>query len=418
MDIEHLPDRCDVLVVGAGPAGSSAAAWTSQLGLDTVIVDMAAFPRDKTCGDGLTPRAIHELDRLGLGEWVRTHVVNRGLRAAGFGQELLLPWPGGSLPDWGSAVPRSELDHRILQRAVHAGTAHIDGARALDVEYGDGGAVRAVTVRIGKHRRNIECRHLIIADGVRSPLGRKLGRQWHRDTTYGVAGRCYVKSHRSDDPWISSHLELRGDQDQLLSGYGWIFPLGAGEVNLGVGTLATAKRPANIQLRPLMHRYADLRRNEWGLDDELRLPTSAMLPMGGAVSDIAGPNWIMIGDAAACVNPLNGEGIDYGLETGRIGAELIAESGRQAGLDHAWPELLRRRYGEAFSVARRLAGLITVPHLLPAAGPVGMRSHALMTVALRVMGNLMTDADRDATARLWRWAGRRSVRLDSRPPFT
>src|SRR5699024_11481687 len=108
---------------------------------------------------------------------------------------------------------------------------------------------------------------------------------------------CYVKSHRSDDPWISSHLELRGDQDQLLSGYGWIFPLGAGEVNLGVGTLATAKRPANIQLRPLMHRYADLRRNEWGLDDELRMPTSAMLPMGGAVSDIAGPNWIMIGNA-------------------------------------------------------------------------------------------------------------------------
>src|SRR5699024_9525203 len=188
---------------------------------------MAAFPRDKTCGDGLTPRAIHELDHLGLGEWVRTHVVNRGLRAAGFGQELLLPWPGGSLPDWGSAVPRSELDHRILQRAVHAGTTHVDGARALDVEYGDGGAVRAVTVRIGKDRRNIECRHLTIPDGAGPPWGRKLGRQRPRDTTDGVALRFYANSPRSDDPWLSSHLELRADQDQLLSGYVWIFPLAA-----------------------------------------------------------------------------------------------------------------------------------------------------------------------------------------------
>src|SRR5699024_6765722 len=125
--------------------------------------------------------------------------------------------------------------------------------------------------------------------------------------------------------------------------------------------------------------------------------------------------WILIGDAVACVNPLNGEGIDYGLETGRRGAELVAEC---ADLARAWPVLLRERYGEAFSIARRLAGLITVPRLLPAAGPVGMRSHALMTLALRVMGNLITDADRDAVARLWRLAGRYSVRLDDRPPFS
>jgi flavin-dependent dehydrogenase len=130
---------------------------------------------------------------------------------------------------------------------------------------------------------------------------------------------------------------------------------------------------------------------------------------------VAGPNWILVGDAAGCVNPLNGEGIDYGLETGRVGAELIAQGGDLA---EAWPALLTSHYGEAFSIARRLAGLITVPRLLPAAGPIGMRSHRLMTIALRVMGNLITDEDRDLTARIWRWAGRRSVRLDDRPPFT
>jgi flavin-dependent dehydrogenase len=113
------------------------------------------------------------------------------------------------------------------------------------------------------------------------------------------------------------------------------------------------------------------------------------------------------------VNPLNGEGIDYGLETGRFVVDLFDDDD----WSQAWPVTLRRHYGEAFSIARRLAGLLTVPRLLPAAGPVGMRSRVLMTVALRVMGNLVTEEDRDVVARLWRWAGRRSVRFDDRPPF-
>lgn len=409
----------DVLVVGAGPAGSAAATWAARLGLDTVLADAATFPRDKTCGDGLTPRAIAELDRLGLGDWVRTHTVNRGLRAAGFGQELLLPWPGGALPDHGSAVPRTELDERVFRTAVQAGARTAEGFRAVDVVR-DGGRVGAVVFRTSDGDRTIACRRLVVADGVRSPLGRILGRQWHRDTVYGVAGRSYVKSGRSDDPWISSHLELRGESGELLPGYGWIFPLGSasaggGEVNLGVGALATAKHPANLQIRPLMEYYASLRRVDWDLGPQLRMPTSALLPMGGAVSGVAGPNWLLVGDAAACVNPLNGEGIDYGMETGREAAELLAAGNAP---DRAWPQILTQNYGEAFSIARRLAGLLTLPHFLPVAGPIGMRSRPLMVIALRLMGNLVTPEDRDAVARLWRWAGRRSVRLDDRPPFT
>ena len=417
-----LPTTTDVLVVGAGPAGAAAAAWAARHGLDVVLADAATFPRDKTCGDGLTPRAVAELDRLGLGDWVRSHGTNRGLRAAGFGQELLLPWPGGSLPDHGSAVPRTTLDARIRDAALEAGAVGLESARAVDVSKDARGAVTSVTFRVGPDRADhvISCRRLVVADGVRSPLGRVLGREWHRETAYGVAGRCYVKSGRADDPWISSHLELRDEQGELLPGYGWIFPLGSAglegsEINLGVGALATAKRPADLQIRPLMSYYAELRRSEWDLGSELRMPTSALLPMGGAVSGVAGPNWVLVGDAAGCVNPLNGEGIDYGLETGRLAAELMTT---QAPLDVAWPQLLVSHYGEAFSIARRLAGLLTVPGLLPRFGPLGMRSHWLMTIALRLMGNLVTDEDRDATARLWRWAGRQSVRLDDRPPFS
>jgi geranylgeranyl reductase family protein len=408
-----VPVQTDVLVVGAGPAGSAAAAWAARQGLEVLLTDAAVFPRDKTCGDGLTPRAVAELQRLGLEDWLRAHTVNQGLRAHGFGQTLLLPWPGGTLPDWGSAVARTELDDHVRTTAIKAGATALDGVRAVDVRR-DGGRVAAVVFERAGERFEIGCRRLVVADGVRSPLGKLLGREWHRDTVYGVAGRSYVASEMSDDPWISSHLELRGEGGEILSGYGWIFPLGTGEVNLGVGTLATARRPANVAIKPLMRFYAEERREEFRLSGDLRAPTSALLPMGGAVSNVAGPNWALIGDAAACVNPLNGEGIDYGLETGRLVAELLVD---EADLATAWPALLRDHYGEAFSIARRLAGLVTVPRLLPTLGPAGMRSDWLMTLALRWMGNLVTDEDRDRAARVWRWAGRRSLARDHRPPF-
>jgi geranylgeranyl reductase family protein len=405
----------DVLVVGAGPAGSAAAAWLARSGHDVVLADAATFPRDKPCGDGLTPRAIAELRALGLGGWLRGRAVNWGLRAAGFGQELYLPWPGGSLPRYGGAAPRVELDAAVRDVALSAGAVPLEGRRAVDVVR-SGERVTGV-VFAGPRDADpvtVACRTLVVADGARSQLGRVLGRTWHKDTAYGVAARAYVKSGRDDDPWISSHLELRGTAGELLSGYGWVFPLGDGEVNLGVGTLATARHPADVNLRSLLAYYADLRREEWQLDGEPRAVWSALLPMGGAVSGVAGPNWALIGDAAGCVNPLNGEGIDYGLETGRL---LAAQLGSGEDLTRSWPALLREHYGEAFSIARRLAGLLTVPGLLPAAGPVGMRSRTLMKLALRVMGNLVTPEDADALARVWRAAGRLSVRLDERPPF-
>ena len=254
----------------------------------------------------------------------------------------------------------------------------------------------------------------MVADGVRSPLGRVLGRQWHRDTVYGVAARAYLDSGR-EDRWISSHLELRGPAGELLSGYGWIFPLGGGQVNLGVGTLATAKRPANVSLRPLLEYYAGQRREEWQL----------------------GPD-----DSHADLRPAaDGRGGQRGGRT-QLGADRRRRGLRQpaerrgdrlrAGDRADWwptccptgptwgaagPRCSAAHYGPAFSIARRLAGLITVPGLLARLGPIGMRSRLLMTVALRVMGNLVTEADHDLVARVWRLAGRASQARDARPPF-
>ncbi|HEU0192268.1 MAG TPA: NAD(P)/FAD-dependent oxidoreductase [Mycobacterium sp.] len=404
----------DVVVVGAGPAGSAAAAWAARAGHDVLVIDAAGFPRDKACGDGLTPRAVEELERLGLGDWLDAHIRHRGLRMTGFGGDVQVDWPGPSFPSTGSAAPRTELDERIRKVAEDSGARMLLGRKAVGAHRDPAGRVRAVQLAGGAE---VHCGRLIVADGARSPLGRALGRQWHQDTVYGIAGRGYLASPRSDEPWLTSHLELRGpdgSKEKVLPGYGWIFPLGNGEVNIGVGALATTKRPADLSLRPLLNYYADLRRDEWGFDGPVRAPASALLPMGGAVSGVAGPNWMLIGDAAACVNPLNGEGIDYGLETGRLAVQMLDA----ADLSAAWPAVLQSHYARGFSVARRLALLLTFARFLPTTGPVAMRSTTLMRVAVRVMANLVTDDDTDAVARAWRGGGRASRLLDRRPPFS
>jgi geranylgeranyl reductase family protein len=405
----------DVLVVGAGPAGSSAATWLARQGRTVILADAEVFPRDKACGDGLTPRAIAELTHLGMSDFLAGRARNLGLRAAGFGQVLHLPWPGGSLPNHGGAAPRLVLDAAIRQVALDAGAQPLEGAHAVDVEW-SGDRIGAVLFNQGDARLRVTASTVIVADGARSQLGRVLGREWHRDTAYGVAARGYIASERSDDQWISSHLELRGRDNEILSGYGWIFPLADGTVNIGVGTLATSKRPAEINLRQLMDFYADNQREEWQLSGEVQKPWSALLPMGGAVSNVAGPNWLLVGDAAGCVNPLNGEGIDYGLETGRLAAEYLAD--RPSDFTTAWPNILRAHYGLAFSAARRIAGILTSPELLRLAGPIGMRSRWLMEIALRIMGNLVTPEDNDALAKVWRTVGRTSMALDHRKPFS
>lgn len=403
--------NADVVVVGAGPAGSSAAAWAARAGRDVLVIDAAQFPRDKPCGDGLTPRAVAELQRLGMGAWLDTRIRHHGLRMSGFGADVEVRWPGPSFPSVSSAVPRTELDDRIRSVAGDDGAKMRLGAKAVGVTYDSRGRVESVQLDDGA---TVGCTDLIVADGARSTLGRELGRTWHKETVYGTAIRGYLASPRADEPWITSHLELRSPEGQVLPGYGWIFPLGNGEVNIGVGALATAKRPAHAALRPLLAHYTALRRDEWGFSGEPRVALSALLPMGGAVSGVAGPNWMLIGDAAACVNPLNGEGIDYGLETGRLAAELLG-SGDYA---QAWPALLRDHYARGFSVARRLALLLTLPRFLPLSGPVAMRSPALMNIAVRVMGNLVTDEDADWVARVWRLGGLASRGLDRRKPFS
>ena len=166
--------RADVVVVGAGPAGSAAAAWACRAGRDVVVIDSAQFPRDKACGDGLTPRGVLEMERLGLGSWLDGRVRHRGLRMSGFGADVEIEWPGPSFPATSSAVPRTELDDRIRMVAADEGAKMMLGVKAVDVRHDSSGRVSSLLLDSGAE---IGCGELIVADGARSTLGRVLGRR-------------------------------------------------------------------------------------------------------------------------------------------------------------------------------------------------------------------------------------------------
>ena len=393
----------DVLVVGAGPAGAAAAIHAADAGREVLLVDAATFPRDKTCGDGLTPRAIHSLARLGLADEVTRDYRNKGLKLRGFGGSVTAPWPEGHYGTVGSAMPRTEFDHLVVRAAVARGATLWEDATATAVTR-EGRSIGEVTVRHGGVDKQVRARWILVADGVRSTFGKLLGREWHRGEVYGIAARSYCTSPMSTEPWIHSDVELLDDTGTVQPGYGWIFPLGDGRVNLGAGALSTDARPAKVNTKKLLAHYAARKRQEWQLGPEQDV-ASALLPMGGAVSNVAGPNWMLIGDAAALVNPLNGEGIDYGLESAEMAVGLLQE-GRDLTL--VWPHLLRETYGEAFLLARTAARLLTYPTFLPLVGPLGLRGPVgavIMPAAARLMGNLITDEDRDLIARAWRLSG-------------
>ncbi|MGL6234795.1 MAG: geranylgeranyl reductase family protein [Segniliparus sp.] len=416
----------DVLVVGAGPAGSAAAAWAARAGRNVLLVDMAEFPRDKTCGDGLTPRAIEELDRLGLSNWVLQHPTTKGVHVFfGWEKGQRVAWPKGSFPRYGSVVTRTELDHRLTQVAEESGASLLLGHRAHAARREEGRIVE-VELRSTSDERPVlvKPRTVLVADGVRSRFGALLGRQWHRDTVYGTAVRAFMRVDEQWE-WLVTHLGLSTPEGDHLPGYGWLFPLGDsrgnGEVddspgfllNVGVILYAAAKHPANTSLKPLLDHYLAEARGRFGLRGEPMQVKSALLPLGGAVSPVAGPNWMLLGDAAGCVNPFTGEGIDYALETGRFAVEHLDEADHSA----SWPHRLNYEYGSMFSASRRIARGFFKPKAFEAVGGAVIRSPHAMDATVRLMANLVSPSDKGPLTGLARIGGTLSQRRDAHRPF-
>jgi geranylgeranyl reductase family protein len=362
------------------------------------VIERKTFPRDKTCGDGLTPRAVHQLQEMGLEPAIAaSHHRHEGLRALAHGITLELPWPEHPVfPSYGYVVRRRDLDGMVADHAAAAGATLRTGTEALQPLSRDG----LVTGAVVKDKESgatdeIHARYVVVADGSLSRFGRALGTSRNKSYPQGIAIRGYFDSPLSKDPWIESALDVHDRQGRSLPGYGWVFPLGDGTINVGIGLLSTFKGYREVNTSHLMREWAATAPEHWGIDPEAMLApaTGGRLPMAGSIDPKVGPNWIVIGDAAGSINPFNGEGIDYAYETARMAADLLGES-LESGTGmplQRYPQLLDDEYGLYFKVARAFAKIIGQPALMRELTRVGMRSHSLMEWVLRIMANLLRD---------------------------
>ena len=261
------------------------------------------------------------------------------------------------------------------------------------------GFVRGASVqRPDGSTMDVQAEFTIVADGANSRFGRALGTYRTREWPYGTAIRTYWRSPKHDEPWIESALDVKDRNGNPMPGYGWIFPVGDGTVNIGVGLLSTFRDFKSVNTTHLLDAYAHQIADRWEIDaahPEGR-PVSGRIPMGGSVGPKAGPTHLVVGDAAGSVNPFNGEGIDYAYETGRLAADVIHEALTDADPTalQRYPKLLEDEYGQYFKVARLFARVIGRPALMRELTRTGMHSRTLMEWVLRIMANLLRPDER------------------------
>jgi geranylgeranyl reductase family protein len=360
-----------------------------------LVVEKKRFPRDKTCGDGLTPRAVRQLHDMGLADPLREFQRFDGLRSIAHGVTLELEWPDHpQFPAYGYVVRRRELDEMVANQAVKAGATLWQATEAV-APVVEGGFLGGAVVRRADEdiTQEVRARYVVVADGANSRFGRALGTA--RDRTYplGMAIRGYFTSPHHNDPWIESHLDIRDRNGNHLPGYGWIFPVGDGTINVGVGLLSTFAGWKNVNTTHLMEAFCETAPARWGISPETATcaPTGGRLPTGGSVTPRVGPTFLVIGDAAGSVNPFNGEGISVAYETGRLAADAVGlalTSGDALALQ-TYEQRLTDMYGLYFKTARAFVRAIGNPAVMRELTRVGMQSRTLMEWVLRIMANLL-----------------------------
>ena len=404
----------DVLVVGAGPGGATAAAHLAAAGLDVLLVDKAVFPRDKVCGDGLTPRAVKSIVALGIDTsesagWVRNH----GLRIYGGGRVLELPWPElASYPSYGLVRPRLDFDELLVRHAQKAGARLVEGTTVTAPVLDAAGRVVGVEGR-GPDKAPIAYSAPVVlaADGNSSRLSVALGLHKRDDRPMGVAVRRYFTSPRTDIDYLESWLELWDGppgQSNLLPGYGWLFGLGDGTVNVGLGLLNTTSAFQQTDYRELLARWLGGLPEEWGLQEANATgPTrGGALPMGFNRTPHYTRGLLLIGDAAGAVNPCNGEGIAYAMESGELAAEVVVQAlARSAGPAReralrAYPTEMKARYGGYYTVGRLFVQLIGHPSVMRLATQHGLSHTTLMGFVLKLLANLTDPRGGDVSDRI------------------
>ncbi len=398
----------DVLVVGAGPGGSAAAYHLARHGVDVTLVDRSAFPRAKVCGDGLTPRSVAAMLRMGIDPDQPGFVRVNGLRVYSRFDTIELPWPElSSWPGYGLVMPRLEFDAMLLVRAQKAGARFMARTEAVSPILDDGW-VRGARIRPAQDKQaeptEVRARFVLAADGAASRFATPAGVRRDETRPLGIAARRYYRTSYHPGPWFESWLDL-WEGDLLLPGYGWLFPVAGGQINLGAGLLNTFRDFKQISAQRLFDAFATMLPESWEINEDSAegRVLSGPLPMSMNRIPEAVPGMLLIGDAAGAVNPFNGEGIAYAIETAEMASDLLHEAlvKDRPGIAMMYPALLRERYGRYFSIGRGFARIIGKPAIMARATKYMLPSQRVMNFAMRVMANLTDGKDGDAQDKLF-----------------
>jgi geranylgeranyl reductase family protein len=406
-------DTADVIIVGAGPAGSTAAYHLATAGLDVLMLEKASFPREKVCGDGLTPRAVKALTTMGIATdeddgWLR----NKGLRIIGGGGRIELAWPDlSAFPGYGTVRTRTDFDQVLARHSQKAGVRLLENVTVTGPALDDrSGRVTGVVARAKNHdeaEKRYDARLVIAADGNSSRLSVAMGLHKRDDRPLGVAVRTYYTSPRHDDDYLEAWLDL-WDGKALLPGYGWIFGMGDGTSNVGLGLLNTSDAFGHIDYRALLRRWLGAMPAEWGFSEENRTEPirGAALPMGFNRTPHYTKGLMLVGDAGGMVNPFNGEGIAYAMESGEIAARTIVQALARpttAGTERVllgYPVALKENYGGYYTLGRTFVKMIGNPAFMKFATRHGIKRPAVMRMTMKLLGNLTEPRGGDAVDRV------------------
>ncbi|GLX96235.1 geranylgeranyl reductase family protein [Herbidospora sp. NBRC 101105] len=395
----------DVIVVGAGPAGSTTAFYLAQSGLSVLLLEKTTFPREKVCGDGLTPRAVKELLAMGVNVDAPGWIRNKGLRVVGGGLSFELDWPElSSFPDFGLVRTRKDFDVILADHAVSKGVTLLQGVNvtAPVIDERSGHVVGVKTASGDVYRSRL----VIAADGNSTRISLAMGLHKREDRPIGVAVRTYYKSPRHTDDYLETWLEL-WDGERLLPGYGWVFGVGDGTSNVGLGLLNTSEAFKKIDYRDLLRRWTKNMPAEWGFVEENMVGPirGAALPMAFNRQPHYTRGLVLVGDAGGMINPFNGEGIAYAMETGRIAADAVVTAlaqptpaARERVL-RAYPRILKDAYGGYFTLGRAFVEAIGKPGVMNFLTRHALPHPRLMRFGLKLLGNL-TDHGGDASDRI------------------
>ncbi|WP_102144289.1 NAD(P)/FAD-dependent oxidoreductase [Mycobacterium hubeiense] len=356
--------RYDLVIVGGGPAGSAAAWQAVQTGARVVVCDKAEFPRDKPCGDGLTPRAVSYIQKMGLADQIANfHRVNGAKVFSPSEWELSFPRRPG-MPDHGHVARRLELDAMLLKQAESAGAEVRQSAEVVGPVVDDDGRIAGVTLRSGEQ---IRADAVIAADGAYSPIKRALKLDSQYRGYSAIAIRAEMPINRPDTDSLDIYLKLmfRGDQ---LPGYGWVFPLGGGRVNIGLGYVNSYKNWQQINSTQLLGEFLASLPADWELPgiDELKTCKAVQgwrLPMGFTAWPPWRPGVLFAGDALGAARPASGAGISKALQSGMAAGECAVAALTNSGPDDFSNYTLRMQeaWGKEYRRGRYFHKLVGIP---------------------------------------------------------